>query len=146
MRWTRFLVALVVGVLCLLPLAASDYIGAAKCKMCHKVQFTSWEGMAHAKAFERLKADEQSKPECLKCHATNGSAEMPGVQCEACHGPGSGYKSMSTMKDREAAVAAGLILPDEAMCRSCHEKAPHDVKPFDYEAMKAKGIHAHKEG
>jgi hypothetical protein len=127
------------------PLVAADYIGAAKCKMCHKVEFTSWSEMAHAKAFDVLKPEEQGNAECLKCHATGGSAEMPGVQCEACHGPGSEYKSMKVMKDPAASKAAGLITPDEAKCRSCHEGAPHDQKAFDYATMKDGGKHAVKE-
>jgi nitrate/TMAO reductase-like tetraheme cytochrome c subunit len=120
------------------------YIGAAKCKMCHKVQYESWSGMAHAKATDRLKDDEKSKAECLECHATGGTAEMAGVQCEACHGPGSTYKSMKVMKDREAAVASGLVIPDASTCKGCHEGAPHDQPAFDYEAAKEKGVHAHK--
>lgn len=66
---------------------------------------------------------------------------MPGVQCEACHGSGSEYKSMKIMKDHEASLAAGLIVPDEATCKSCHEDAPHDQKPFDFASMKEKGQH-----
>ena len=124
---------------------AADYIGADKCKMCHKVQYESWAGLPHAKAFERLKPEEQTNAECLECHATGGKAELPGVQCESCHGPGSEYKSMKIMKDREAAAAAGLLLPDESTCRSCHEGAPHDQKAFDFASMKEQGIHAHKE-
>lgn len=125
--------------------AAADYIGAEKCKICHKVQFESWKGLGHATAFERLKPEEQAKAECLKCHATGGNAAMPGVQCEACHGPGSDYKAMQVMKDRDKALAAGLVVPDEATCKSCHEKAPHDVPAFDFGTMKDKGVHAHKQ-
>jgi nitrate/TMAO reductase-like tetraheme cytochrome c subunit len=124
---------------------AADYITAAKCKMCHKLQYTSWEGLAHAKAFDQLKDDEKSNAECLKCHATGGSAEMPGVQCEACHGPGSDYKSMKVMKDREASIAAGLIIPNEATCKGCHEGAPHEQPAFNYAEAVEKGVHEHKE-
>jgi hypothetical protein len=42
-------------------------------------------------------------------------------------------------------VAAGLIKPGPEMCKGCHEKAPHEVPPFDYEAMKSKGSHEVKE-
>jgi hypothetical protein len=119
-----------------------EYIGAKKCKLCHKVQYTSWEETAHAKAFERLKPEEQGKEECLKCHATGNSADMPGVQCESCHGPGSGYKSKKTMEDRDAAVAAGLLVPNEETCRACHEGAPHDQPEFNYEEAKKTGLHA----
>ena len=124
---------------------ASDYIGVTKCKICHKLQFESWSGLAHAKAFERLKPEEQGKAECLKCHATGGSAEMPGVQCEACHGPGSEYKSMKVMKERDAAMAAGLVLPAEEVCTGCHTNAPHEVPAFNYAEAVKKGVHEHKE-
>ena len=98
MKWRLALVLLVV-LLAVTALSAADYIGAAKCKMCHKVQYESWSGMKHAKAFDLLKPEEQAKAECLACHAANASADMPGVQCESCHGPGSDYKSMKVMKD-----------------------------------------------
>jgi nitrate/TMAO reductase-like tetraheme cytochrome c subunit len=117
------------------------YIGAAKCKMCHKVSFASWSETPHAMALDKLEEADKGKAECLKCHATGGSADMPGVQCEACHGPGSGYKSMKVMKDPEASRAAGLIEPDEAVCRSCHEGAPHDQPEFNYEEAKKTGLH-----
>jgi len=139
---------LMIGLILLLlgvaAVSAADYIGAAKCKMCHKVQFASWESMGHAKAFEKLEAADQTNVECLGCHATGGKAEMPGVQCEACHGAGSDYKSMKVMKDQEASIAAGLVIPSEATCKGCHEKAPHEVSAFDYATMKDKGIHEHK--
>ena len=121
-----------------------EFIGAGKCKMCHKVQYTSWSETAHAKAFDQLEAEDQGKAECLKCHATGDSAELPGVQCEACHGAGSGYKSMKVMKDAEASKAAGLKTPDEAFCKSCHEGAPHDQKAFDYAEAVKTGVHEHK--
>ena len=140
----RMMIAVIAAASLSVALAGPTYIGAAKCKMCHKVEYTSWEGMAHAKAFDRLKPEEQGDAECLKCHATGGSAELPGVQCEACHGAGSEYKSIKVMKEREASVAAGLMLPDEASCKGCHENTPHDVPAFDFEASKAGGIHEKK--
>ena len=138
---TAFVITLIVGLAVGVSLAGPEYIGAAKCKMCHKTEYASWESLSHSKAFEVLKGDETSNPECLKCHATGASADLPGVQCEACHGPGSDYKSMKVMKDHEASIAAGLIVPDEKLCASCHTGAPHDQQPWDYEAMKSKGMH-----
>jgi len=94
---------------------------------------------------------------CAECHSTNLRKNYDlaqdrfdttwseiDVSCEACHGPGSGYKAMDVMKSREASVAAGLIIPDEALCKSCHVGAPHDQKPFDYAAATAAGVHQHK--
>jgi hypothetical protein len=145
MRKNMFLVlALAAFVAAAASSMAADYIGEAKCKMCHKVQHTSWSSLAHAKAYDRLEGDDKTNPDCLKCHATGNSADMPGVQCEACHGPGSDYKSMKVMKDHAASVAAGLIVPDEAVCKNCHEGAPHDQKPFDYATAREKGVHEHK--
>lgn len=144
----RATIGLSVVILILLTAAvawSADYIGAAKCKMCHKIEYESWTGLAHAKAFEQLSGDEASNAECLKCHATGGTADMPGVQCEACHGPGGDYKSMKIMKDHEASIAAGLIVPDEATCKSCHEGAPHEQKAFDYATAKTQGMHEKKQ-
>ena len=141
MRWV--LLGLIVLVAFGMSMADNTYITSAKCKMCHKVQFSSWEASGHAKAFDVLKGDEASNADCLKCHATNSSADMPGVQCESCHGAGSAYKKMSVMKDHDASIAAGLLVPDDATCKACHEGAPHDQKAVDY-AAEIGGVHEHK--
>jgi hypothetical protein len=128
--WTAF--ALTVTVLVSFGVQAADheYVGADKCKMCHKVEYSSWETTTHAKATEAAKASTERTftPECLKCHATNASEDFPGVQCEACHGPGGDYKKMSIMKDLEAAKANGLIIPTQATCDGCHTGADHAKK------------------
>jgi hypothetical protein len=73
------------------------YIGAAKCKMCHKVQYESWATSAHAE-------------------------RTPPLDCESCHGPGSEYKKLSIMKDPEMAKAAGLVMPEKSFCTgTCHQ-------------------------
>ena len=107
-----------------------EYAGASKCKMCHKVQYGSWEGTKHAAATDVAKAstDREFSADCLKCHATNSSEEMPGVQCEACHGPGNDYKKMSIMKDRDAAMSNGLVIPTQATCDGCHTGDDHASK------------------
>jgi hypothetical protein len=137
-------------------------IGAEKCKICHKKngdQWGIWEASKHAQAFTILAsdaakevatakgiADPQKAPECLKCHTTHaflGSdvpldpkgkyADTEGVGCETCHGPGSEYKSMSVMKDREQAIAAGLLLQGEEHCVKCHNEESPTYKPFTFE-------------
>jgi hypothetical protein len=77
------------------PKAGLTRIGAAKCKMCHKVQFTSWSESPHAR-------------------------RDPPLDCEGCHGPGSEYKGMTVMKDPEQATAAGLVRPGAEFCSRCH--------------------------
>ena len=71
-------------------------IGAAKCKTCHAVQFTSWSAGAHAR-------------------------RTPPLDCESCHGAGSGYKTMAVMKDPAQARAAGLVVPGREFCATCHQ-------------------------
>jgi hypothetical protein len=104
-----------------------EYAGAEKCKMCHKVQYASWENTKHAEATDVAKAstEREYSADCLKCHATNASEDFPGVQCEACHGPGADYKKMSIMKDIEAAKANGLIIPTQETCNGCHTGDDH---------------------
>lgn len=122
--------------------AQHSYIGAEKCKMCHKVQYDSWLTTRHAKATETAKASTKWKfdASCLSCHATNKDEALSGVQCEACHGPGSDYKTMSIMKDREKAVANGLIIPTQETCNSCHDGKDHH-KPVKFDRQV---VHAHK--
>jgi hypothetical protein len=122
-------VGLVVIAAAAFSVAAGDhaYVGAEKCKMCHKVQYNSWLETTHAKSTEAAQAstDPAFEAACLSCHATNADESLPGVQCEACHGPGADFKKMSIMKDREAAVANGLVIPSQETCDGCHKDDGH---------------------
>ena len=42
------------------------------------------------------------------------------------------------------AAAAGLVVPNEATCKGCHEGAPHDVPAFNFEEFSKKGLHEKK--
>jgi Ni/Co efflux regulator RcnB len=131
MKRTSLLIAVaavaVVLVAATAPAQDHAFAGAAKCKMCHKVQHASWMETTHAKATDDAKAatDREFSADCLQCHATNASEEFAGVQCEACHGAGGDYKKMSIMKDRETAVANGLVIPTQATCDGCHKDDGH---------------------
>ncbi len=130
MKRTLLAASLVIGVASLgaqYASAAPTYIGAEKCKMCHKIQYTSWQTKPHAKATENAKASKDRKYDasCLKCHATNNDEAMAGVQCEACHGAGSDYKGIQVMKDKAKAVAAGLVIPTQGTCDGCHDGKDH---------------------
>lgn len=148
---------------------AHAYVGADKCKMCHNspakgAQYTKWTEMKHAKAFTNLASDEAKKiaaakgiadPQqadaCLRCHVTGHGApatmltdkykKEDGVTCEACHGPGGDYWKMETMKDQAKAVAAGLVMPTEETCKTCHNADSPTFKGFDFATMKAKIAH-----
>ena len=130
-----------------------SYIGNKGCKMCHQGAkngeiYEKWATTGHAKAFANLPAEAKTNKECFACHTTGygkaggyapdakNAAELEGVGCEACHGPGSDYKALSVMKDPAKAKAAGLIAPDEKVCVACHVgKVPegHKALPkFDF--------------
>lgn len=113
-----------------------EYVGAAKCKMCHIKEYKSWEATKMAKTFSVLNAEQQKDPKCNVCHTTGKLADgtlLEGVQCEACHGAGADYKTMAIMKDKKASLAAGMTEPTEAVCLTCHKKEGNpNYKPFDY--------------
>jgi outer membrane biosynthesis protein TonB len=90
------------------PASAHAKVGADKCKMCHRLQHQSWAESAHA---------------------------SKGLDCEACHGNGGDYWPAAVMRDRAKAVAAGLVLPGVARCRTCHASADAALLPK---------AHAHK--
>lgn len=128
-----------------------EYVGVKKCKICHKKDgvFPSWEKSKHATAWDSLSAVDQ-KNEKLQQYYTTGTAAkgevLTGIQCEACHGPGSDYKKKSIMEDQKKAFENGLLIPDENTCKRCHnEKAPKALaklaKDFDFKKMVAKGVH-----
>ena len=150
--------------------AKPQYIGAVSCaKICHKsakqgTQLKIWQASAHAKAFETLGtpeakkiaaekgiADPQKADACLKCHVTAPGVSDDlkgakftndeGVGCERCHGAGSLYKKRSTMKNREKAVANGLMIPDEKTCLGCHNEESPTYKAFNYEEFLKKIAH-----
>jgi hypothetical protein len=118
------------------------YVGVAKCKLCHLKQHKVWSDSKHAKAFEVLKPEEQKDPNCLGCHVTGYAAiqqvktELVGVQCEACHGPGSLFIKIHPKKDKEGAKKAGMIAkPEPASCGNCHNEKSPTFKGFDYAKM-----------
>ncbi len=132
-----------------------EYIGAAKCKMCHNkpttgAQYKIWSESKHAKAMDALKGDEKNDPKCTKCHSTYASVDESliatlkmeeGVSCESCHGPGSGYKSNTVMKDRNKAIEKGLIIPTEETCLKCHNEESPNFKGFNFDEYFKKIAH-----
>ena len=169
-----------------------EYVGNAKCKMCHKKvesgeQFAKWAAGPHATAFETLESDESAKiarekgiegnaweaPECLKCHVTgfgDGGYEvkcdkfwnpaeddkagakavkrmkgLEAVGCEACHGPGSKYKSkkvkLAVIAGEIKASSVGLLEVNEETCTVCHNEESPTYKSFNYEEKAAEIAH-----
>lgn len=131
--------------------AKHEYVGVKKCKICHKNDgiYKSWESTPHATVWDSLTAEQQKDEAYLPYYTTGTTAKgdlLTGVQCEACHGPGSDYKKKSIMEDAAKAAAAGMLAVDEKTCLKCHnKKAPAalaaTVKSWDFDKMKEKGVH-----
>jgi len=149
------------------------YIGVEACGRCHKSekqgsQMPIWKESIHSHAYKTLQTIEAKQiaedmgfdkhptelTECLICHAsgfeveesslTEGFKIEDGVQCETCHGPGSEYKSLKVMKNRELAVKNGLVPiynNTENFCVSCHNPDSPTFSGFDFEVMWAKIEH-----
>jgi len=137
------------------------FVGVKKCSMCHKSeakgnQYGQWLASKHSKAYETLaspgaqeaakKAGITENPQesavCLECHTTGydadsgllgeGFIKAEGVQCEACHGAGGDYLSLSVMKDKAKAIGAGLIIPTKELCLKCHNSKSPTYKDFNF--------------
>lgn len=83
--------------------------------------------------------------DCQKCHNTGafydggnhmglpgmiGDWEFRGVQCEACHGPGSVHKNTALNMDADSEMKKESIIKDDsaAMCGQCHRRGDADDK------------------
>lgn len=157
MAYKKFLFVIALAFIFCTGAIAQDfkYIGAVKCKMCHNkpekgAQYDKWLAGPHAKAMESLKGDDATNPKCLKCHSTAASVDQSllagikveeGVSCESCHGPGSAYKAAAIMKSQKLSLAKGLILPEEAVCKKCHNAESPTFKGFNYAEYVAKISH-----
>jgi hypothetical protein len=144
--------------------ASFKYVGVSKCQTCHKTdaqgkQFDIWQNSKHSQAWKTLQTDAADKlakdkgystkaaetPQCIKCHVlgkdivpdelADSFVKEDGVQCETCHGPGSEYKAMSIMKDRQKAVDNGLIIASDKaqMCITCHNPESPSYKEFKFD-------------
>jgi hypothetical protein len=122
------------------------YIGNRKCRLCHFEYFKEWEKDPHANAFARL-GKMKGNPYCLKCHTT-GYREaqgfvsekitpgLRGVQCEACHGPGSRHKVNPRDK---GALPIGRKIDYQTVCIKCHDR--NWTPEFDYEKYRKRIEH-----
>ena len=122
------------------PAAAGprDYTGAAACGACHAAIVASWKQTTHARAAAPAILGARAKDgACLSCHATTRA--LPGVQCEACHGPGAAYSPDDIMRDRPLARALGLR-DAAASCARCHVVST-SPRPFDAAAAWARIKH-----
>jgi len=119
------------------------YLGIEICRRCHANIMPRFIASRHFRAFETLRLrGEAANPECLACHTTGcgrptgydpaaekeGAVYLQGVQCEACHGPG-------TLHDRDGSYMKSA----RESCRACHtSKWSPD---FDFETFWKRASH-----
>jgi hypothetical protein len=109
-----------------------EYVGNAKCKMCHKKveageQYAKWAAGSHAGAFETLKSEKSSQiakekgiegdawkaPECLKCHVTGFGDGGYEVKCDGFWNPAA--------EDKAGAKAVKRMNGLQSVgCEACH--------------------------
>jgi len=144
--------------------AENRFIGAKKCKSCHKSdevgnQYGAWESARHSKAWDTLAsdaakaiatekgiADPQKDDQCVRCHMTafgaaddaikRGFKTDMGVQCESCHGPGEMHMK-ARFDDAAAEKADAKPAPGEivSMPSKAVCKQCHNEESPTYEAF-----------
>jgi len=130
------------------PTAGATYIGAKACKKCHFKQHKTWKKTKHASAWkslpEKYRTPAEKDPDgrlCISCHVTGfgekdrggfdtvaKSEHLLGVQCEACHGPGSKHKvaGQKVKDEKRKEFNSGeptFMVLRTANCSNCHN--PH---------------------
>ncbi len=153
-------------------------VGVKTCRMCHMrkacgSQYRVWKDGPHAHAYETLSSPDalelamtlglghpQEEAACLKCHATAFPVIKhlkdlkitieEGVSCESCHGPGSDYRQIETMKAIFAGEikgeSVGLSEIDSETCTACHNEESPAYKEFDFVERAADIAHPFPEG
>jgi len=122
------------------------YLGIEMCRRCHADIMPRFVSSKHFRAFETLRQrDASTKAECVACHTTGygrpggydpeteqkGAPYLQGVQCEACHGPG-------TLHARDGSYVKSA----RESCRVCHTaKWSPD---FEFESYWKRAIHCSK--
>jgi hypothetical protein len=114
---------------------------AAECLSCHVT------GFGKSKGYEVQTAEFIENPDNARAVKKNNS--KANVGCESCHGPGSGYKSKTTMEGIHSgeieADSVGLWTATVEVCTTCHNEKSPTYKEFDFEKMVAKIAHPYPE-
>jgi hypothetical protein len=106
------------------------YIGPRSCRVCHRDFYNGRKEDRHFHTFKKIvDAGYASEPKCLGCHATGygvptgftdekRTAQLAGIECEGCHGPG----NVHMRRNDGGGFLAGVDNPDriERMCKACH--------------------------
>jgi hypothetical protein len=115
------------------------YVGADVCARCHRSEYEQWKRTPHARAWATLvekKVD--GRTDCVPCHVVGWrkpggyqgdfDLRLVNVQCEMCHGMGTGHDS--------GAPAAKITA---LTCRKCHDETSSPA--FTFEAYQPHILH-----
>jgi hypothetical protein len=126
-------------------LGTSELVGAESCRVCHLEAYKAWSASAHARAHLSLDAAQRKNALCLQCHSRDeqrtAQAQVVGVSCETCHGPGRSYSPAVVMRDKELARLFGLQDVSAAMCLTCHNADSPSLQKFDLKEAMARIDH-----
>lgn len=106
------------------------YIGPRSCRICHRDFYNGRKEELHFHTFKKIVAAGYNKePKCLTCHTTGygvptgftdeqKTAQLAGVECEGCHGPGNVHMA----RNDGGGFLAGVDHPEriQRMCQACH--------------------------
>lgn len=115
------------------------------CLKCHTTGFGTGGYELKDKAFWNPAADDREGEKAVK-----RMAGLEGIGCEACHGPGSEYKSSSKMKaifaGETTGAEFGFVKPNEKTCLKCHNSESPSFKGFDFKTYFEKIKHPYPDG
>jgi len=150
----------------------AEYVGSAKCKLCHIAQHKAWAESAHAKAFTNLesadakavaavaekmkvvlKVPAAKSADCVRCHVTGyqlagGYPAVDAVKTGAVAGVGCeschGPGSLHVAAPKAEKKKSIQKNVGVKMCTQCH--TPTMTPQFSYDEMVKKGVHPKKAG
>lgn len=119
------------------------YIGPRSCRVCHRDFYNGRKEDLHFHTFKKIvAAGYANEPKCLACHATGygvptgftdekRTAQLAGVECEGCHGPG----NLHMARNDGGGFLAGVDHPEriQRMCQACHNERWN--KSFDHKSF-----------
>ena len=112
-----------------------EYVGYLPCSLCHYAEYTSWDIGSHSNLLRNGQALTSivNNPACYSCHFTGPIdmvsyfsedtflADLKGVQCEACHGPGRNHI-------RSQGIIKMPVDKPSDTCDHCHQQSEFHPK------------------
>lgn len=132
------------------------YAGSPACAACHTAESARWAASKHAGAMRSLELKDggiaAQRPDCVKCHVVgfgepggyrlaDARADLRGVGCESCHGPGAEHAASRLLGRLESRPMAR---PNKITCVKCH--APDNSPGFDYARYLPRVMHTLAQG